>query len=52
MGATVYLEPTDYARLVAFIESGVADMPRLDDILARHGLREAWQRFKSRYLNE
>lgn len=42
----------DYARLVAFVESGVADMARLDDILARHGLREAWQRFKSRYLNE
>ncbi len=41
----------DYARLVAFVESGVADSARLDDILARHGLKEGWQRFESRYLN-
>jgi len=42
----------DYARLVAFVEAAVADAARLDDILGRHGLREAWQRFKSRYLDE
>ena len=42
----------DHARLVAFVEAGVADVARLEDILARHGLREAWHRFKSRYLDE
>jgi hypothetical protein len=43
--------PKDHARLVAFVQSGVADAARLDDILKRHGLRGAWQRFKSRYLD-
>jgi len=37
--------------LVAFVEAGVAGVARLEDSLARHGLREAWQRFKSRYLD-
>ena len=41
----------DHARLVAFVESGVADRARLDDILSRHRLDAAWQRFKSRYLD-
>jgi hypothetical protein len=41
----------DHARLVAFVESGVADRTRLDDILSRHGLTAAWQRFASRYLD-
>lgn len=42
----------DHARLVAFVQSRVADPTRLDAVLVRHGLREAWQRFKSRYLYE
>jgi hypothetical protein len=42
----------DHARLVAFTESGVADPTRLDAVLVRHGLSEAWRRFKSRYLDE
>jgi hypothetical protein len=41
----------DHARLVAFVESGVADPARLDDILARHGMKPTWQRFASRYLD-
>ena len=41
----------DHARLVAFVESGVADRARLDDILSRHGLNAAWQRFAARYLD-
>jgi len=41
----------DHARLVAFVEAGVADASRLADILSRHGLNAAWQRFESRYLD-
>lgn len=40
----------DHARLVAFVEAGVADRSRLDDILSRYELGAAWSRFKSRYL--
>ena len=39
----------DHARLVAFVEAGVADAARLGDILGQHGLRELWQRLKSPY---
>lgn len=41
----------DHARLVAFVETGVADRNRLDDILSRHQLSAAWTRFKSRFLD-
>ena len=41
----------DFARLVAFVESRVADATLLDDILERHGLAGAWQRFEERYLS-
>jgi hypothetical protein len=40
----------DHARLLAFVEAGVADPARLDDILFRHELDTAWNRFKSRFL--
>ena len=40
----------DFARLLAFVESKVADATRLDDILKRHVLVDAWQRFEQRYL--
>ncbi|MEI8341971.1 MAG: hypothetical protein WCH43_10610 [Verrucomicrobiota bacterium] len=43
--------PKDFARLVAFMESKVADAARLNDILERHRLTDAWQRFEQRYLN-
>jgi hypothetical protein len=42
----------DYARLTAFLDSGVVDPARLDDILERHNLREAWERFKMRNLDK
>lgn len=41
----------DHARLVAFVEAKVADAVLLRDILERHGLVVAWQRFEQRYLN-
>lgn len=41
----------DHARLVAFVEAGVADPVRLNEILSRHALLSTWQRFESRYLD-
>jgi len=40
----------DMARLVMFMESRVADEAALREILARHGLTAAWQRFTATYL--
>ena len=40
----------DYARLVMFVESGVADMTGFRSILARHSLLDAWEKFENRYL--
>jgi len=40
----------DHARLVMFVEAGVADMDRLRDILARHSLLDAWAKFEKRFL--
>ena len=40
----------DYARLVMFVEAGIADMDRLRDILARHSLLDAWAKFEKRFL--
>ncbi len=39
----------DFARLLAFLESGVVDEIALAGILARHGLVDAWGRFKQSY---
>jgi len=36
----------DFARLLAFHESGAADETQLATILNRHGLVDAWSRFK------
>lgn len=41
----------DFARLVSFVEAGVADQGRLQNILERHGLAEAWTRFDRNYLD-
>ena len=41
----------DYARLVSFMEASVADEAKLGEILERHDLTAAWQRFEQRYLN-
>lgn len=40
----------DHARLIMFVEAGVADMNRLRDILTRHSLLEAWAKFENRFL--
>jgi hypothetical protein len=40
----------DHARLVMFVESGVADMTAFRDIIARHSLLDAWKKFEDRYL--
>ena len=40
----------DHARVVMFVEAGIADMDRLRDILARHSLLEAWAKFEERFL--
>ena len=40
----------DHARLVMFVEAGIANMVRLRAILARHSLLEAWAKFERRFL--
>ena len=40
----------DHARLVMFVEAGIADMDRLRGILARHSLFDAWTKFEKRFL--
>ncbi len=40
----------DHARLVMFVESGISNMARLREILARHSLLEAWTNFEDRFL--
>ena len=42
----------DKARLLQFIESGALDPARFQAIIARHGLREAWQRFEKQFLSD
>jgi predicted nucleotidyltransferase len=42
----------DFARLLQFLESGVADRARFDEILQRHGLGEKWRAFRERFLPE
>ena len=41
----------DHARLVMFVEAGIADMDRLRDILTRHSLLERWTKFEHRFLH-
>ncbi|MEA3208897.1 MAG: hypothetical protein QOE70_1954 [Chthoniobacter sp.] len=40
----------DHARLVMFVEAGIADMDRLHDLLARHSLLDGWVKFENRFL--
>ena len=42
----------DKARLLQFIETGVLDPARFHDILSRHKLGEAWQRFERQFLGD
>jgi len=41
----------DYARLLAFVESQAADNQKLHEILKRHGLTAAWEKFRRNFLN-
>ena len=41
----------DHARLVMFVEAGIADMDRLRDILARYSLLDAWTKFVDLFSN-
>lgn len=40
----------DKARVLQFLEADALDPARFQDILLRHGLREAWQRFEKQFL--
>jgi hypothetical protein len=42
--------PKDHARLVMFVEAGIADRERLRQILQRHSLLEQWAKFEQRFL--
>jgi hypothetical protein len=42
----------DFARLVQFLETDVADRTRFDEILRRHGLGEKWRAFRERFPPE
>jgi hypothetical protein len=40
----------DKARVLQFIEAGVLDLERLQEILGRHGLSGRWQEFERQFL--
>lgn len=42
----------DKARLLQFLESGVLDTQRFGELVARHGLSDAWQRFGRQFLSD
>jgi hypothetical protein len=42
----------DKARLLQSIEAGALDTARFQAILNRHGLVEAWRKFKRRFLSD
>ncbi len=53
--ATVALQTgraKDKARLLQFIESGALDVDRFQEILERHGLADAWDRFARQFLSD
>ena len=42
--------PKDFTRILQFIEAGVLDANKLDQVLRRHGLLAKWERFGDRFL--
>jgi hypothetical protein len=42
----------DKARLLQFVETGALDAVQFQEILFRHGLQSAWQRFQKQFLSE
>jgi hypothetical protein len=42
----------DKARLLQFLEADALDRKKFHDIIDRYGLKEAWKRFESQFLND
>lgn len=42
----------DFTRILALLESGSVSRDEIARLAARHGLREAWKRFETRFPNE
>jgi hypothetical protein len=42
----------DFTRILQFVESGVIDPNKLDQILERSGLLAKWEQFGDKYLKE
>lgn len=42
----------DKARLLQFVEAGTFDTARFQDVIVRHGLAAAWQRFEQQFLGD
>lgn len=42
----------DKARLLQFLEADALDRKKFHDIINRHGLKEAWKKFESQFLND
>jgi hypothetical protein len=42
----------DFSRILQFIESGVIQAEKLDQILTRHGLLEKWAQFGDKFLRD
>jgi hypothetical protein len=40
----------DKARLLQFVEAGVLDTARFQDVVTRHGLAAAWPQFEQQFL--
>lgn len=40
----------DFSRILQFIEAGILDLPKLDEILTRHHLQTKWESFVCRFL--
>ncbi len=44
--------PKDMARILALLESGSVTPAAVAALANRHGLEEAWERFRTRFLND
>ncbi len=42
----------DYARILALLEAGSVTPAAIETLASRHGLSDAWQRFKRRFLDD
>jgi hypothetical protein len=43
--------PKDHLRIMALLESGSVDPAALENLAARHGLADAWLRFRARFID-